>query len=165
MNYLPFPHEIKALLAILITQALFGIARADTIVIRDAKEGNIVAEVDIDAKGARFIHAGRTLTIKRKAPLMERRARSLLCPRISFREASLEEIASHLRQPNPVGKDNEDLRIPTINIVVNDQAQRNLRMSIDLEKVSLFDALASLAQKYEFKVTYDDHTITLIDPK
>jgi hypothetical protein len=156
---------MRALLAILVSQAFLGLAQADTIVIEDTKKGTVVAEVNIDAKGARFIHAGRTLTIKRKAPLMERRARNLLCPRVAFREATLDEIASHLRQPHPLGKDNEDSRTPIINIVVNDQAKRDLHMSIDLEEVSLFDVLASLAQKYEFKVVYDDHAITLIDPK
>ena len=70
-----------------IANAFLSFANADTIVIRDSKNGRIVAEVDIDASDSKFTHAGRTLTIERKAPLMELRARKRQLPKVAFRDA------------------------------------------------------------------------------
>jgi len=139
--------------------------RADTIVIRDADTGKVVAELDIDAKDPKFIHAGRPLTVERRAPLMELRARKWQLPKVAFNEATLDELGDHLRRPSPYVCDHPEPLPTVINFVVVDQAKRNLRIDIHLEQVSLFDLLASLAMKYGVTVTYDDHAITLTDPK
>ena len=132
--------------------------------IRDAQNGTTVAEVNIDAADSKFIHAGRTLTIERKAPLMELRARKRQMPRVRFKDASLDEIARHLMWPGPFSEEPKETR-PVINFVVNDQAKRKLLISIHLTDVSLYDLLASLAKKYGLTIAYDDHTITVTDPK
>ena len=150
---------------IAIAVVLVSLARADTIVIRDAETGKTVAELNIDAKDPKFIHAGRPLTIERKAPLMELRARKWLLPKVAFKEASLNEVGNHLRRPSPYVCDPEEPRPAVINFVVIDRAKRNLRIDIHLEQVSLYDLLASLAKKYGLTVTYDDHAITVTDPK
>ena len=167
-NVRPFPahHAMRTqLLTIAIAFVLVSLARADTIVIRDAETGKTVAELDIDSKHPKFIHADKALTIERKAPLMELRARKLLLPKVAFKEASLDEIVNHLRRPSPYVCDPEEPPPAVINFIVIDRAKRNLRIDIHLEQVSLYDLLASLAKKYELTITYDDHAITLTDPK
>ncbi|MCX6855985.1 MAG: hypothetical protein NTV80_13885 [Verrucomicrobia bacterium] len=153
------------LLTIAIAVVLVSIARADTIVIRDAETGKIVAELDIDAKHPKFVHADKALTIERKAPLMELRARKLLLSKVTFKEASLDEIGNHLRRPTPYVCDPEEPPPAVINFVVIDLAKRNLRIDIHMERVSLYDLLSSLAKKYELTITYDDHAITVTDLK
>ncbi len=153
------------LLTIVILGVLVSMGRADTIVIRDADTGKVVAELDIDAKDPKFIHAGRPLTVERRAPLMELRARKWQLPKVAFNEATLDELGDHLRRPSPYVCDHPEPLPTVINFVVVDQAKRNLRIDIHLEQVSLFDLLASLAMKYGVTVTYDDHAITLTDPK
>lgn len=141
------------------------LSRPDTIVIRDAETGKPVAELNIDAKDPKFIHAGRALTIERKAPLMELRARRWLLPNVAFKEATLDEVGNHLRRPNLYVCDPPESPPAVINFVVIDQAKRNLRIDIQLKQVSLYDFLSSLAKKYGLTITYDDHAITLTDPK
>lgn len=153
------------LLTIVISGVLVSLGRADTIVIRDVDTGKVVAELDIDAKDPKFIHAGRPLTVERRAPLMELRARKWLLPKVAFNEATLVELGDHLRQPSPYVCDPPEPLPTVINFVVVDQAKRNLRIDIHLGQVSLFDLLASLAKKYGDTVTYDDHAITLTDSK
>jgi len=153
------------LLTIVFANAVLSFAYADTIVIRDAKKGTKIAEVDIDAADAKFIHAGRTLRIERKAPVMELRARKLILPRVGFRDASLDDIATHLRLPNSMREEEPGGTRPVINFVVIDQAKRKLLIDIQLEEVSLHDLLASLAKKYGLIVTYDDYAIIVTDPK
>jgi hypothetical protein len=153
------------LLSIAIAGVLVSMSRADTIVIRDAETGKAVAELNIDAKDTKFIHAGRALTVERKAPLMQLRARKWLLPKVAFKEATLDEIGTHLRRPSPYVCDPPEPLPAVINFVVIDRAKRNLRIDIQLEQVSLYDLLASLAKKYGVTITYDDHAITLTDPK
>src|SRR2546421_700219 len=143
---------MKILLSTVVIAAAFSnFVRADTIVIRDSENGRIVAEVDIDAQDSEFSHAGRTLTIERKAPTMELRARKLKIPRLQFREASLEEVARWLRQPSPAVEESSG---PVINVVIVDHAKRKLLIDLDLKEVSLFDVWASLAKKYGLTIAY-----------
>ena len=151
------------LLTVAIATVAVSLSQADTIVIRDAETGKLVAELNIDAKDSKFIHAGRALTIERKAPLMELRARKWLLPSVDFNEATLEEVGSHLRRPSPYVCDEEPLPA-VINFVTVDHAKRNLRIDIQLKQISLFDLLASLSKKYGLTITYDDHAITVTDP-
>jgi len=147
-----------------IAHALLSVVQADTIVIRDAKTGAITAEVNIDAANSKFVHAGRALIIERKAPVMELRARKLQIPRVEFREASLEEVARGLRQPNPYSEEPPDSR-PVINIVIIDQAKRKLSIDLRMEDVSMFGFFSTLAKKYGLTIAYDDHAIIVTDPK
>ena len=152
------------LLAIVVATAISPFTQADTIVIRDAASGKIVAEVDIDSKAPKLRHQGRTLTIERKAPEMELRARKCVVPRVEFRDATRYEVAGWLRQPShqgeaPPGKG------PVINFVTIDQAKRGPYLSLNLAEVSLYDILASLAKKYGLTIAYDDHAITVTDPE
>jgi hypothetical protein len=157
---------MKLLLStVVLATAISNLVQADTIVIRDSENGRIIAEVDIDAHDSKFSHAGRTLTIERKASTMELRARKLQIPKISFREASLDEVAWWLRQPSPAVDEPSGPRPAVINIVINDQAKRKLLIDLHLEEVSLFDVWASLARKYGLTITYDDRTVTVTDPK
>jgi hypothetical protein len=142
------------LLPIVIASAVASLAQADT----------TVAEVNMDAADSRFIHADGPFAMERKAPVMELRARNLRLPRVNFRDASLEEVARHLRQPGPYSDEPVGAQ-SVINCVILDQAKRNLRIDLQLEDVSLHDFLASLARKYGLLVAYDDHAITVTDPK
>ena len=153
------------LATIVIARTILSLTQADTVVIRDAETGKTVAELNIDAKGPKFIHAGRTLTIERKAPLMELRARKNLLPRGQFRDASLDEVGDWLGRPSPYSDEPAGSSHPIINFVIIDQAKRNLRVSIYREQLSLHDLLASLARKYGLIIAYDDHAITVTDPK
>ena len=93
---------------------------------------------------------------------MELRARKAWLPKVAFKNATLDEVASWLRRP---GLENDEPTAPVINFVINDQAKRDLLITLHLEQVSLYDLLTSLGKKYGLTIAYDDHAITVTDPK
>ena len=95
---------------------------------------------------------------------MELRARELKIPKLRFQQATLEEVARWLRHPSPMVEEPSKAR-PVINIVIVDHAKRKLLIDVLLDEVSLFDVWTFLAKKYGLTIAYDDHAITVTDPK
>ncbi len=103
--------------------------------------------------------------VEKKPSAMETQAKKRLLPGVEFREATLSELAFHLRGTNPSACEVTKTPIPNFNFVVIDRAKRNLRIDISKVHVSLFDLLETVARKYGLNVTYDEYAIVLTDPK